>query len=78
MTALYTLVIMIFGMSIGPQLTAFFTDFVFADSDHLSYAMSITAAMVLPVSALLLGLSLRRYRESVRQLAGSEEVDQEQ
>ncbi len=77
MTALYTLVIMIFGMSIGPQLTAFFTDFVFANPEHLSYAMSITAAIVLPISALLLGLSMPRYRESVRRLAEIEKLEQE-
>ncbi|MCP4299369.1 MAG: MFS transporter [Gammaproteobacteria bacterium] len=77
MTALYTLVIMIFGMSVGPQLTAFFTDFVFARPDYLSYAMSITAAIVLPVSALLLGLSLPKFRESARRLAASENIDQE-
>ena len=66
--AIYTLIIMIFGMSIGPQLTAFLTDIVYANEAHLSYAMSTTAAIVLPLSALFFWLSLKRYRDSVSRI----------
>jgi len=71
LTAVYAMVMMVFGMSVGPQLTAFFTDFVFQDPQKLGVSVSITAALTLPVSALFLWLSMRHYRESVARLQAS-------
>ena len=71
LTALYALVMMVFSMSIGPQLTAFFTDFVFRDASRLNASVSATAAIVLAAGSFLFWLSMRPYRESVERLQGS-------
>jgi hypothetical protein len=46
------------GGGIGPTLIAVFTDFLFRDAQALPYALSLSAAVTLPVAiALLAGLS---------------------
>ncbi len=62
--AIHAFLMMAFGLSLGPQLTAFFTDFVFVDPNLLINSISLTGLIVLPISALLFKLSLSRYRES--------------
>ena len=68
MAAVYAFLMMAFGLSLGPQLTAFFTDFIFQDPSKLSFSLSLTATIVLPISALFFWFSLSRYRESVTKL----------
>ena len=68
MAAVYAFLMMAFGLSLGPQLTAFFTDFIFQDPSKLSFSLSLTATIVLPISALFFWFSLSRYRESLTQL----------
>ena len=68
MAAVYAFFMMAFGLSLGPQLTAFFTDFIFQDPSKLSFSLSLTATIVLPISALFFWFSLSRYRESVTKL----------
>ena len=62
--AIHAFLMMAFGLSLGPQLTAFFTDFVFVDPNLLINSVSLTGLIVLPISALLFKLSLSRYKES--------------
>ena len=62
--AIHAFLMMVFGLSLGPQLTAFFTDFVFVDPNLLINSVSLTGLIVLPISALLFKLSLSRYKES--------------
>ena len=64
---------MVFTMIIGPQLTALITDFVFSDPAYLAQTMSITAVLVMPVSAFLLWRALPQYRDSVARLAQAAE-----
>lgn len=66
--AIHAFLMMAFGLSLGPQLTAFFTDFVFVDPNLLINSVSLTGLIVLPISALLFKLSLNRYRESSESL----------
>ena len=68
MVAIYAFVVMVFGLSLGPQLTAFFTDFLFKDTSKLGLSMSLTASIVLPLSAIFFWISLPRYRGSVERL----------
>ena len=66
--AIHAFLMMAFGLSLGPQLTAFFTDFVYVDPNLLINSVSLTGLIVLPISALLFKLSLSRYRESSESL----------
>ena len=68
MAAIHAFLMMAFGLSLGPQLTAFFTDFVFLDSTKLGIAVSLTGLIVLPISAFFFKVSLPRYRKSVEKL----------
>ena len=67
--AIHAFLMMAFGLSLGPQLTAFFTDFVFVDPNLLINSVSLTGLIVLPISALLFKLSLSRYKESSESLS---------
>ena len=49
----------------GPQITAGFTDFVFADESKLNWSLSITGALTLPIAIMLLGLGLPHFRKTI-------------
>ena len=68
--AIHAFLMMAFGLSLGPQLTAFFTDFIFVDPNLLINSISLTGLIVLPISALLFKFSLARYSESSESLLG--------
>tara|TARA_Y100001968_G_scaffold71733_1_gene62974 strand:+ start:1015 stop:2322 length:1308 start_codon:yes stop_codon:yes gene_type:complete len=68
LAAIHAFLMMAFGLSLGPQLTAFFTDFVFMDPNNLKWSISATGAIVLPISALLFKVSLSRYKDSSKKL----------
>ena len=68
LAAIHAFLMMAFGLSLGPQLTAFFTDFVFIDTNKISWSISATGALVLPVSALFFKASLSKYEESSKNL----------
>ena len=68
LAAIHAFLMMAFGLSLGPQLTAFFTDFVFMDPNNLKWSISATGAIVLPISALLFKVSLSRYKDSFEKL----------
>ena len=72
LTGVYALVLMVFSMSLGPQLTAFFTDFVFMDQLRLNWSVSLTAAIVLTLGAIFLTVSLRPYSRSIETLNSGE------
>ena len=69
LAAIHAFLMMAFGLSIGPQLTAFFTDFIFQDTSKLGWSISLTAVMVLPLSSLFFWFSLPRYRDSVEKIS---------
>ena len=64
LAAIHAFLMMAFGLSLGPQLTAFFTDFVFTDTNKINWSISATGALVLPISALFFKASLNKYKES--------------
>ena len=68
MTAVFALLMMIFSSTLGPQLTAFFTDFVFVDESKLNWSVSLTGALALPVAALFFRASIPHYARSVERL----------
>tara|TARA_B100001123_G_scaffold104389_1_gene121022 strand:+ start:12157 stop:13470 length:1314 start_codon:yes stop_codon:yes gene_type:complete len=68
MAAIHAFLMMLFGLTLGPPTTAFFTDFIFIDEAKLGFSISLTGGIVLPISALLFKISLTRYRESTEKL----------
>ena len=73
-SALYLFFANLIGMGIGPALVGFFTDFVLGDAGQLNLALSLTAAVTLPIAALILALGLRPYRESMAAAKAWEET----
>ena len=68
LAAVHAFLMMAFGLSLGPQLTAFFTDFVFQDPRHLNWSISLTALIVLPISAIFFKIALPRYQQTSKDL----------
>ena len=69
MAAVHAFLMMAFGLSLGPQITAFFTDFILQDESKLGLAVSLTGVLVLPIAAVCFWTSLKRYRKAYDQLA---------
>ena len=69
MAAVHAFLMMAFGLSLGPQITAFFTDFILQDESKLGLAVSLTGGLVLPIAAICFWMSLKRYRKAYDQLA---------
>ena len=68
MTAVFALLMMIFSSTLGPQLTAFFTDFVFVDEGKLNWSLSLTGGLALPVAAIFFRFSMPHYARSVERI----------
>ncbi len=68
MTSVFTLVMMIFSATMGPQLAAFFTDFVFVDEGKLNWSIALTGGLTLPIAALFFRACLPHYANSVERL----------
>ncbi len=58
--ACYQLSLTLVGATLGPFLTAFFTDFVFRDESAIGYSLSAVAAIANPFAAVLTWLAWRR------------------
>ena len=69
MAAVHAFLMMAFGLSLGPQITAFFTDFILQDESKLGLAVSLTGGLVLPIAVVCFWMSLKRYRKAYDQLA---------
>ena len=69
MAAVHAFLMMAFGLSLGPQITAFFTDFILQDESKLGLAVSLTGGLVLPIAAVCFWMSLKKYRKAYDQLA---------
>jgi MFS family permease len=63
--ALYFFVANLIGLGLGPTAVAATTDFLLRDPALLRYSLSIVAAVALPLSALILLLGLKPFRQSV-------------
>jgi len=67
-TAIYLFVINIIGMSLGPTLVALLTEHVFKDEKALHYSLLIVGCVSYVIAAVLLSVSLQRYRQSLEYL----------
>ncbi len=64
MTAFFAILMMVSGI-FGPQMTAGFTDFIFADESKLNWSVALTGAITLPIAIILFAFSLKHVRSSV-------------
>ena len=69
MAAVHAFLMMAFGLSLGPQITAFFTDFILMDESKLGMAVAMTGFIVLPLAALLFKIALPRYRDAYQKIS---------
>jgi MFS family permease len=60
-TALYLFVFAVIGGGIGPTFIAVFTDFVVGDERLLRYALSLSAAIMMPLAAWIMWSGVRPY-----------------
>lgn len=66
MSAIMLFFVNMVGMTVGGVLVASFTDYVFQDPDSLRYSLSWSAAIVVPIVALILYRGMSAFRESLR------------
>ena len=69
MAAVHAFLMMAFGLSLGPQITAFFTDFIIQDAAQLGLAVSLTGGFVLPIATMFFWISQRRYQKTYDELS---------
>lgn len=63
-TALYLFIFNMVGYGLGPVYVAVLTDYVFGAEDQLRYALATSAAIVSPLSTLILWLGMKPYGEA--------------
>lgn len=64
-TALYLFVFAVIGMGIGPTFIAVFTDYIIGDEKLLRYAMSLSAALMLPTAAWIMWKGVKPYGQAI-------------
>ena len=67
-SALYLFVITLVGLGVGPTAVALMTDYVFRDDQALRYSLLIISVTAAGLAVLLLGASLKPYRESLERV----------
>ena len=72
-TALFMLVAVLAGFSLGPAFTAMITDYVFGYEEALPYSLAIVSAALTPIGVALLVYGLKPYRERLAQLQAAVE-----
>lgn len=70
-SALYLLCLNLVGIGLGPTMMAATGEYLLGGPQHLGRAMSISAAIVTPLAALLLYRGLAPFRESARSIAAN-------
>jgi hypothetical protein len=65
MTAIYLFIVLAASQGIGPTWFAFLTQHVFGDEAQLRYAIAVSAAVLVPATAISYWLGLRPYRERI-------------
>jgi len=51
----------VIALAIGPLVVALFTDYLFGDSQHLKYSLSLCAAVLGPVTIIVVLMGLKPY-----------------
>jgi MFS family permease len=64
-TALYLFVFSVIGGGIGPTFIAVFTDYVIGDDQLLRYALSVSAAIMMPVAAWIMWSGVKHYGREI-------------
>jgi MFS family permease len=54
----------VFAFAFGPLVVALFTDYLFHDPQQLKYSMSLSAAILGPITLAIVGLGLKSYARS--------------
>jgi len=62
-TALFMLIGVLAGFSLGPYLVAWFTDSVFGDEAAISYSLAIVGAILTPIGVLFLWYGMKPFAE---------------
>ena len=64
-TALYLFIFSVIGGGIGPTFIALFTDYVIGDEMKIRYALSISAAIMMPVAAWIMWSGVKHYGAAI-------------
>ncbi len=64
-TALYLFVFSVIGLGIGPMFMAAVTDFVIGDEQKIRYAMSLSAAVMTPLAAIIMWSGVKTYGKAI-------------
>lgn len=67
-SAIHLFCLSLIGTGVGPTLVALFTDKLFKNDAALGSSMALTIAIAAPISALLLWMARRPYREALQQV----------
>jgi len=68
-SAMYYLVVNVFGLTVGPTGIALFTDYVFRDTSALRYSVACVSALAGTLAIVLLLYNLRQYRQALAESA---------
>jgi MFS family permease len=69
-SAVYLFMINLIGIGIGPSLTGWITDTLFADEAAVGFSIALVAGISAPVAALILWSGLGQYRQRRMSIAG--------
>jgi MFS family permease len=69
MGAVFLLTVGVIGVSLGPLLPAFFSDYLFHNEQSLRFSLALSAAIVAPLACVLLSLGLTEFRERLASAA---------
>jgi MFS family permease len=75
-TALYLFVFTVIGQGLGPVFISLFTDFVIHDESKIALAMSVTAAFMTPIAALIIWLGVKPYGRAIAEIKAREAAGQ--
>jgi MFS family permease len=67
-SAIYLFFLSLVGMGVGPTVVAYFTDNLFGNDAAIGSSIALTIAITAPVSAVLLWLARRPYREALARI----------
>ena len=71
-TALYLFVFTVIGQGLGPNFISFFTDSVIGDESKLRLSMSVTAAFMTPIAAIIIWLGVKPYGRAIAEIKARE------
>ncbi|XQW86427.1 spinster family MFS transporter [Thalassotalea piscium] len=67
-SALYLFIVNLIGLGLGPTLVALSTDYIFGAPEDVGYSLLFVTSIAMAGSALLLGLCLPHYRNTIKSL----------